>query len=58
MLYNTWDKYAYDLIANLAVPIDNYISRGTDVFVTGTASDGSRWLVLKQQIALHSSWVA
>lgn len=42
MLYSTWDKYAFDLIGNIAVPIDNYISRGTDVFVTGTAANGSR----------------
>ncbi|CAN0405708.1 unnamed protein product, partial [Scytosiphon promiscuus] len=35
MLYRTWDKWAFDLISNLAVPIDNYVSRGTDVFIEG-----------------------
>lgn len=38
----TWDKWAFDLISNMAVPIDNYISRGTDVFVEGRAPDGRR----------------
>lgn len=41
-LHMTWDKYAFDMIASLAVPIDNYISRGTDVFVEGRAPDGRR----------------
>lgn len=42
MLYRTWDKWAFDLISNLAVPIDNYVSRGTDVFIEGRTSEGAR----------------
>ncbi|CAM9092964.1 unnamed protein product [Pylaiella littoralis] len=46
LLYNCWDKWAYDLIANMAVPIDNYVSRGTDVFVEGRTPDGRRHVEL------------
>lgn len=42
MLYRTWDKWAFDLISNMAVPIDNYISRGTDVFIAGSSAEGNR----------------
>ncbi|CBN78080.1 conserved unknown protein [Ectocarpus siliculosus] len=41
MLYRTWDKWAFDLISNMAVPIDNYISRGTDVFIAGRSAEGN-----------------
>lgn len=42
LLYRAWDKYAYDLVSNMAVPMDNYISRGTDVFVSGATPEGHR----------------
>eukprot|EP00752_Nemacystus_decipiens_P010988 g9765.t1 len=45
-LHLSWDKWAFDLISNLAVPIDNYISRGTDVFVEGRADDGRKYVEL------------
>ncbi|CAN0180773.1 unnamed protein product, partial [Ectocarpus sp. 13 AM-2016] len=44
MLYRTWDKWAFDLISNMAVPIDNYISRGTDVFIAGRSAEGDRYI--------------
>ncbi|CAN0474303.1 unnamed protein product, partial [Ectocarpus sp. 8 AP-2014] len=44
MLYRTWDKWAFDLISNMAVPIDNYISRGTDVFIAGRSAEGNRYI--------------
>ncbi|CAM9668013.1 unnamed protein product, partial [Choristocarpus tenellus] len=43
MIYNAWDSFAYDLLTNMVVPIDNFISRGTDQFLAGVSPEGRRW---------------
>jgi len=35
LILEAFDQWAYDFISNMAIPLDNYISRGTEVFLTG-----------------------
>ncbi|CAN0485257.1 unnamed protein product, partial [Discosporangium mesarthrocarpum] len=44
MMYYAWQSFAYDLITNIAAPIDNYISRGTEMFLAGVEADGTRYV--------------
>ena len=32
-LYQAYNEWAFDYFENIIVPLDNYISRGTDVFL-------------------------
>jgi hypothetical protein len=41
-----FDNYAYDFIAQLVVPMDNYICRGTDVFLSGVSPEGVKFIDL------------
>jgi len=36
LLYHAFDRWAYDYLENIISPVDNYISRSTDIFVTGS----------------------
>ncbi|CAM9500194.1 unnamed protein product [Chrysoparadoxa australica] len=47
LMYSAFEEYAFDYISNMSVPIaDNYISRGTDYFLTGHGPDGRSYLEL------------
>lgn len=35
LLYQAYNEWAFDYFENILVPIDNFISRGTEVFLSG-----------------------
>ena len=39
LIYCAFNEWAYDYLENMVTPLDNYISRGTDVFVSSQNPD-------------------
>jgi hypothetical protein len=46
LLFDSFEDWACDYATNLKVPIDNYITRGNAVFVTGVSPKASLLLLL------------
>ncbi|CAM9763151.1 unnamed protein product, partial [Phaeothamnion confervicola] len=51
MIYDAFSNWAYDYITNMATPIDNFVSRGSDGLLTGRSPAGMPYVEMVLRMA-------
>ena len=50
LIYQSYNEWAYDYFENILVPLDNFISRGTETFLSGKNPNYLEQVILQHKL--------